>query len=53
MQRSIRVKADLLRVFYPENDKWKLSVWNIGKEVVEQALLTSKQRPYRNNAILT
>jgi len=36
--KSKKIKRELLRVFYPESDKWKLSVWNIGKEVVEQAL---------------
>jgi hypothetical protein len=32
------VKADLLRVFYPDTTEWKLQVWKQGKEVVRQAL---------------
>lgn len=32
------IKADLLRVFYPDEADWKLQVWEQGKEVVDQAL---------------
>lgn len=35
---TVRIKQNLLRAFYPESDKWKVQVWNQGKEVVEQAL---------------
>jgi len=35
---SKEIKAKLLRVFYPDEDQWKLQVWKQGKEVVEQAL---------------
>jgi len=31
-----KIKAELLRVFYPNADDWNLKVWNQGKEVVEQ-----------------
>jgi Protein of unknown function (DUF2817) len=33
------IKAELLRVFYPNDDKWKERVWNQGQEIVEQALV--------------
>ncbi len=33
-----RIKAELLRAFYPDADEWKVRVWNQGKEVVEQVL---------------
>jgi hypothetical protein len=33
-----KIKTKLLRVFYPDDDTWKLKVWKQGKEVVEQAL---------------
>lgn len=34
-----RIKADLLRMFYPDSGDWKNLVWNQGKEVAERALL--------------
>lgn len=34
-----RIKAELLRAFYPEGDEWKALVLNQGKGVVEQALM--------------
>jgi len=37
-QDAEKIKAELLRVFYPNTEKWKLQVWKQGKEVVEQAL---------------
>ena len=33
-----KIKAELLRVFYPNTDEWKTKVWKQGKEVVEQVL---------------
>jgi predicted deacylase len=33
-----KIKTKLLRAFYPDDDAWKLKVWNQGKEVVKQAL---------------
>jgi hypothetical protein len=33
-----KIKSELLRVFYPNTDEWKLQVWKQGKEVVDQAL---------------
>ncbi len=34
------IKSELLRVFYPNTDDWKLQVWQQGKEIVDQALLS-------------
>jgi hypothetical protein len=34
-----RIKDELLRVFYPDSNKWKTQVWKQGKEIVEQALV--------------
>ena len=33
-----RIKTKLLRAFYPDDDTWRIKVWQQGKEVVEQAL---------------
>ena len=33
-----KIKNELLRVFYPDTEDWKLKVWQQGKEVVTQAL---------------
>lgn len=33
-----KIKSDLLRVFYPNTDDWKLQIWNHGKQIVDQAL---------------
>jgi hypothetical protein len=33
-----RIKNGLLRVFYPDDNQWKLDVWRQGREVVEQAM---------------
>jgi hypothetical protein len=35
-----KIKSELLRVFYPNTDEWKLQVWQQGKEIVDQALLS-------------
>jgi len=35
---SSRIKKELLRAFYPDDDQWKFDVWRQGKDVVEQAL---------------
>ncbi len=37
-QDAEKIKAELVRVFYPNTEEWKLQVWTQGKEVVEQAL---------------
>ncbi len=37
-QDAEKIKAELVRVFYPNTEEWKLQVWKQGKEVVEQAL---------------
>lgn len=33
-----KLKAKLLRAFYPDREDWKAMVWKQGKEVVEQAI---------------
>ncbi len=33
-----KIKNELLRVFYPDTEDWKLKVWQQGKEVFTQAL---------------
>jgi len=33
-----RIKSKLLRAFYPDDDTWKIKVWQQGKEVVELAI---------------
>lgn len=40
------IKAELLRVFYPNEDAWKQSVWTEGKATVDQAIvcLTEQRR---------
>jgi predicted deacylase len=35
---SNRIKTNLLRVFYPDDDIWKLKVWEQGQKLVEQVL---------------
>lgn len=35
---SKQIKDNLLRAFYPNDEKWKLDVWQKGKKVVEQVL---------------
>jgi hypothetical protein len=37
-QDAEKIKAELVRVFYPNTEEWKTKVWRQGKEVVEQAL---------------
>lgn len=34
-----KIKAELLKVFYPNTDDWMLLVWRQGKNIVEQALI--------------
>ncbi len=36
--RNDKIKAALLRAFYPDADDWKARIWTQGREVVEQAL---------------
>ena len=33
-----KIKAELLRMFYPDGDDWKNFVWSQGKEVAERTL---------------
>lgn len=33
-----KIKAELLRAFYPEDGEWKVQVWRQGRDVVEQAV---------------
>jgi hypothetical protein len=33
-----KIKTNLLRAFYPDDDSWRYKVWKQGKEVVEQAI---------------
>jgi hypothetical protein len=35
---SNKIKNDLLRTFYPDQNKWKLEVWLKGKKIVEEFL---------------
>jgi hypothetical protein len=37
-QDAEKIKAEFLRIFYPNTEGWKLRIWKQGKEVVEQAL---------------
>lgn len=39
--KAENIKTCLLRAFHPDSDEWEASVWNQGKEVVEQALAWS------------
>lgn len=34
-----QIKAELLRVFYPNDDSWKQAIWNKGKDVVDKAIV--------------
>jgi len=36
--KTQEIKAELLRVFYPNTDDWKQSIWNHGKEIVNQTI---------------
>ena len=38
--KAQKIKAELLKVFYPDTEEWKLQVWQQGKEIVDQALLS-------------
>ena len=38
--KAQKIKAELLRVFYPNSNEWKLQVWQQGNEIVDQALLS-------------
>lgn len=33
-----KIKRELVQVFYPNSDEWKLQVWKQGKEIVKQTL---------------
>jgi len=35
-----KIRAELLKVFYPNTEDWKLQVWQQGKEIIDQALLS-------------
>jgi hypothetical protein len=34
----VKIKTELLRMFYPDDERWKLKVWKQGKEAVDKAL---------------
>jgi hypothetical protein len=36
--RAQGVKAQLRRVFYPDKEDWKETVWSQGRQIVDQAL---------------
>jgi hypothetical protein len=38
LPRAKEIKEDLLRVFYPEQDDWRIQVWEQGKTVTRQVL---------------
>jgi hypothetical protein len=38
LPRAKEIKEDLLRVFYPEQDDWRIQVWEQGKIVTRQVL---------------
>jgi len=38
LPRAKEIKDDLLRVFYPEQDDWRIQVWEQGKTVTRQVL---------------
>ena len=38
--KAQKIKAELLKGFYPDTEEWKLQVWQQGKEIVDQALLS-------------
>jgi hypothetical protein len=40
------IKSELLKVFYPYTEEWKLKVWQQGKEIVNQALLSINSLQY-------
>jgi hypothetical protein len=42
---AARIKAELLEAFYPNTADWKATVWEQGKEVIDQALYFLNQRP--------
>jgi hypothetical protein len=35
-----KIKSELLKVFYPDTEDWKLQVWQQGKNIVDQAVLS-------------
>lgn len=41
-----KIKAELVRVFYPDTEDWKLQVWQQGKKIVNQALLSINSLQY-------
>lgn len=40
------VKQELLRVFYPPEDEWKLAVWRQGRDIVTGALANLQRLPH-------
>ena len=40
--RAEKIKAELLRAFYPDTTEWKSKIWIQGRDVVEQALIKLK-----------
>lgn len=41
--RAKEIKEDLLRAFYPDQDDWRMQVWEHGRTVVEQVLQQLKK----------
>ena len=39
------IKESLLRAFYPNSVEWKASVWNQGRDVIDNALSWLKKNP--------
>jgi L-ascorbate metabolism protein UlaG (beta-lactamase superfamily) len=42
--RAKEIKEDLLRAFYPDQDDWRMQVWEHGKTVVEQVQQQLKKK---------
>ena len=38
LRRAIKIKSEMLRVFYPDSSHWKARAWKQGEEVVTQAI---------------
>ena len=39
---AIKIKDEMVRMFYPDSDDWKSRAWFQGKEVIKQALIGLK-----------
>jgi len=38
--KANKIKTSLLRAFYPDNNDWKKAVWEIGRKVIESAVVS-------------